>query len=271
MRDFILKTMKTFLSYVSLFLFIPFVSGQIIPEATYNHSGTYTKLAVSGDKFFLMDVIANQCRIYNTDHSLWKTINLSVPANNYLYDIRYVSENLFTLDNSVCLIYIYYSYDAVGQYYTYTAKIIREDGTVLLTIPGCQYVYVHRLSNNRCKLTAYSFDYSLYPYKVQTLVYDLPGQLITFSSELNQAPDFEALAFPNPASSFLTIPLELPDGIDNAQVLIYNSSGVVVGSYKVDRNTSVITIDTFKYPRGQYSYIITTGKYSLPAKKFILH
>lgn len=88
---------------------------QISPEYTYNYSAAYTNLRYSGDKLFIMDVPENQCRIYNMDHSLWKTINLSVPANHYLYDIRYVSEGLFTDDERLSLAYIYYSYDTNTQ------------------------------------------------------------------------------------------------------------------------------------------------------------
>ena len=93
------------LSLIAAFL-LPFLAfGQINLENTYNYSGTYTRLSNSGDKFYIMDVAASQCRVYNANHTLWKTINLTVPSGNYLYDIKYLSENLFTTDNSLCLAY----------------------------------------------------------------------------------------------------------------------------------------------------------------------
>src|SRR5690606_31307891 len=149
---------------------------QITLENTYNYSGTYTHLQHSGDKFFLMDIGQNQCRIYNTDHSLWKTINLNVPAGNYLYDIRYVSENLFTTDNALCLAYVYYYYDEINQYYTFTAKIILENGTELLSIPACQTFSIYTTDNGVTNLLAYSYYYSLLLYTTTTRVYNLPGQ-----------------------------------------------------------------------------------------------
>lgn len=84
--------MKRFALLIAIIIIVKLASGQITLESTYNFSGTYTKLANSGYKFYVMDVGVNQCRIYNTDHSLWKTINLSVPNGSYLYDIRYVTE-----------------------------------------------------------------------------------------------------------------------------------------------------------------------------------
>ncbi len=47
---------------------------QISFEAEYSHSGAFTNLSNSGYKFYVMDVLAEQCRIYNTNHSVWKTI-----------------------------------------------------------------------------------------------------------------------------------------------------------------------------------------------------
>lgn len=161
------------------------VFSQITLESTYTHSGTYTRLANSGYKFFVMDVGANQCRIFNSNHTPWKTISLQVPANHYLYDIKFVTENLFTTDNSLCLVYIYYNYNTTGQYYTYTAKVIKENGTELLTIPGCQHFYVHTISGGGAKMVAYAYNYAVSPYTIQTHVSDLPGHLLTMPGDSN--------------------------------------------------------------------------------------
>ena len=98
-------------------------NAQISLEKTYNASTGITQLAISGYKYFLMDVVNNQCRVYNMDHSLWKTINLSVPSGMYLYDIKFVSETLFNSDSKVELAYIYYYYDATLLFYTYFTKV----------------------------------------------------------------------------------------------------------------------------------------------------
>ncbi len=177
--------MKSIFLAITLLWISRIAAGQPIPESTYPVSGTYTRLANSGYKFYVMDVAQNQCRIYNTDHTLWKTINLVIPANNFLYDIGYVSENLFTADNSLCLAYVYYNYNTTGQYYTYTAKVIREDGTVLINVPGGAYMYVHSLPNGNAKLLVYSFNYSVSPYTVQTHINDIPGNLSGMQGDTN--------------------------------------------------------------------------------------
>jgi hypothetical protein len=247
-----------------------FSAGQITLESTYNHSGTFTNLAQSGYKFYVMDVAANQCRIYNTNHTLWKTINLAVPANNYLYDIRYVSENLFTTDNNLCLAYIYYNYNSTNQYYTYTAKVIRENGTELLSIPGCQYLYAYSLGTAGTRLVAYSYNYSVTPYTIQTLVYNLPGQLVSVSDNEPLNEETRLMAFPNPANDFINIYYELPDGISNGEMLVHDIEGNVIRTFEIRNKSENIIISTASFPKGFYLYAIKSGNRFIKSGKFIV-
>jgi hypothetical protein len=264
--------MKQLISFFTLLFCMSLAFGQnIVLEQTYNHSGTYTALANSGDKFYLMDVGANQCQIYNTDHTPWKNISLSVPADHYLYDIRFVSENLFTVDNALCLAYIYYNYNTVGQYYTYTAKVIRENGTELLTIPGCQYIYVLTLSDGSTKMTAYSYDYSLFPYTIQTRVYDLPGQMTSHSISDAQ-PLLNVLnAFPNPTHSYTTIPYELSAGELSGELFITTTDGKIVRKLAISNTRNDVSIETTQFPRGTYFYYIQSGNRRSQARKLIVN
>ncbi len=264
--------MKILITTLVFTILLSLTNAQIIPENTYNHSGTYTQLSVSGYKFFVMDVGSNQCRIYNTDHSLWKTINLSVPANHYLYDIRFVSENLFTTDNSLCLVYIYYNYNTIGQYYSYTARVIRENGTELLNIPGCQYVYVHSLQGIGTKLIAYSFDYSTHPdYGIHTHVYSLPGQLPNSAGQdrgtMISLPD----AYPNPAIGFITIPVSLPEGVSHSELIITDIHGKIVKQLEYNSDADQMLIHTAQFPRGTYLYYFKTKGVRSKASKFIVN
>lgn len=234
-----------------------FSQGQINLENTYNYSGTYTNLKVSGDKFFIMDVVNSQCRIYNTDHSLWKTINLSVPANNYVYDIKFVSENLFTTDNTLCLAYVYYNYDQVNQFYTYNAKIIRENGTVLATIPGCQHLNLFKTSSGASKLITYSYDYSLVLYTITTRVYSLPGIITSTEDGVSGWPVLSDLpAFPNPVSTEVTIPYALPEGSADAMLRLFNQTGQIVKEITILPENNKCILNVQGMPAGVYVYNI---------------
>jgi hypothetical protein len=245
-----------------------FAFGQISLENNYSYSGTYTNLSASGYKFYLMDVGLSQCRVYNTNHSLWKTLNLSVPANSYLYDLKYLSEGLFTNDNSLSLGYIYYNYDEANAYYTFNARIVRENGTELLSIPGCQYMEVVNLENNVVKLVAYCYDYSVNPFNIQTRIFSLPGQLTPV--ENREMPGPQKLPYPNPAIDFITIHYSLPGISTPGEIVITDIQGKLIDKLAINSYTERITLPTFKYQSGVYNYSVEAANQRFESGKFIV-
>lgn len=245
-----------------------FAFGQINPENSYSYSGTYANLSVSGNKFYLMDVGLSQTRIYNTNHTLWKTLSLPVPASNYLYDIKYLSEGLFTSDNSLSLAYIYYAYDETNAIYTFNAKIVKENGTVLLTIPGCQYMEIRDLGGDGLKLLAFCYDYTVSPYTIQTRIYSLPGTLL--SAENMPLPAGPALPYPNPASDYTTIPYSLPGGTRTANISISDLQGKVIDQMTINSNADRITLPTGQYQSGMYLYSIEAGSQRIKSGRFLV-
>ena len=257
--------MKQNLALIFL-LFPAMLFAQINLEHTYNNSGTYTRLSNSGDKFFVMDVANSRCIINNMDHTAWKTIDLPVPAGHYLYDIKYVSENLFTTDNGLCLAFVYYQYDEVNQYYTFNAAIMRENGTVLTTIPGCQHLNVYNTASGGSKLVAYSYDYSIVLYTTTTRVYSLPGTMTstTEQGDFSFAPALPA--FPNPATTQVTIPYSLPSGANPARLTLTNAAGQVIKEVRLNANERQCKLDIQGIPAGIYLYTIAAGEHSRTGK-----
>lgn len=255
---------KVFLSFVILLATFAGQS-QIVFENNYPGSATLTRLAISGDKYYMMDWTNNKCKIYNTDHSLWKTLDLTVPTGWYLYDIRYVSETLFNLDSKVELVYVYYNYNTTLQYYTYATKVINEDGSVLLTVQGGGYSEVATTSGGNLKFLVYVYDYSVSPYTVNTQVYSIPGQLV--SAESTPDPQVRQEPFPNPSRSTVTIPFSIPEGASEAVITLTDWTGRTVKTYPVNQSDSFLRINTSGMPRGLYHYqvqasgnIFSTGK-----------
>jgi hypothetical protein len=259
---------KTFL-FLTLILSIYAGKAQINFETEYGHSGTFTKLALSGYKFYIMDVGLSQCRIYNTDHSLWKTIDLPIPKYNYLYDIKFVSENLFTMDNKVCLAYIYYFYDEVTMVYSYTAKVLKEDGTELLDIPGANYLSAFNLEENGTKMLAFVYDYAL-SYYPKTRVYNLPGDLLSASDEEGISSFGLNNPFPNPAHEFTNVPYELPKDRFEGILTISDLNGRVIDTFRIDNNFKSLHLSTLNYKQGTYLYYITSGNYTSETKKLFV-
>ncbi|MEI6059245.1 MAG: T9SS type A sorting domain-containing protein [Bacteroidota bacterium] len=265
--------MKRLSFVLFLLVFAAFRSqAQIALEYTFTGvSAAYIKLPQAGYKFYVMDVANSQCRLYNNDHSLWKTINLSVPAGYYLYDIQFVSENLFNTDNSIELLYVSYNYNSTSSYYSYDTRIANEAGTVLLSVPGGGYSAVYPALNGS-KLFVWVYDYSVSPSTVNTMVYSIPGQVITDMPPLIPASDQASMrrAFPNPATASVTIPYNLPAGIAEADLKLYNSAGMMVKSFRVDHSFDSVMLSTADLPAGIYVYRIESGSFKSEAYKLAI-
>lgn len=99
-------------------------NAQINLENTYNVSAvnsglTIVQLANSGYKYVLTEPTLYQVKLYNINHSLWKTIPVPTISGYSLLGVMHISENLFNLDAQVeCVVY-YANYSTTpAQYYT---------------------------------------------------------------------------------------------------------------------------------------------------------
>ena len=264
--------MKQFISILSFFVLLSIsTQGQITLEYSYaGVSAAYIHLPVAGYKYYVMDIANSQCRLYNNDHSLWKTINLSIPANYYLYDIQYVSENLFNTDNSIELLYVSYTYNSTLAYYTYDTRIATETGNILLSLPGCGYSAVYTAQSGS-KLLTWIYDYSVSPSTVTTQVYSIPGQILTdIHSTPIESNSMLQKAFPNPATNSTTIPYTLPANINQAELKIYNAGGMAIKSYTVDHTFDSVLVQTNDLPAGIYVYRIEAANFKSESYKLVI-
>lgn len=255
------------------FLFlIATLYGQITLHKTYNYSATVVKLETLGYKYYLMDVPNSQVRIYNMDHSVFKTINCSVPNGYYLSDIKYVSENLFNSDSQIELAYTYYQYVATSTsyYYMYGAKVINETGTVLQPIDGAQYLYVNKTGDAEYKLFAYCFDYSVFPEKVWTNIYNISGFPVFSASISDKQQDVLLKAWPNPASEVIRLQYELPVNVKSASMNVYDSSGRKVKNFAIDSHSDHIAMNVNDLAAGTYLFNIEYDNIRTDTKKIVI-
>lgn len=262
---------KIILSSALLFL-LTTLHAQITLQKTYNFSTSVVKLETQGYKYFLMDVPNSQCRLYNPDHSLYKTINCNVPSGYYLSDIKLISEKLFNADSQIELAYTYYKYvsTATSYYYTYGTKIISENGNVLQTIDGAQYVYVNKTGESEHKLFAYCFDYSVTPEKVWTNIYSLPGVYVSSTLIAGKPDGAEFNAYPNPANDIIRLDYKLPDNINMAKMIVVDSNGKFVKNYLIDNHIDYISLTVNDLAAGIYHYFLEYGSTRTASKKIVV-
>ncbi|HSO87564.1 MAG TPA: T9SS type A sorting domain-containing protein [Draconibacterium sp.] len=262
--------MKTKLLTTILLLAAFVLQAQVTLDKKYDYSTSVVKLETLGYKYYLMDVPLGQCRIYNTDHSLFKTINCNVPSSFYLSDIKFLSEKLFDSDAGIELLCTFYKYYSSQNYYEYDSKIINDDGSQIAFIDGSLYNYVNKTDDNTYKLFSYCYDFSIFPEKVWTSIYSLPGSPTVSAMMIKNEPDILLNAFPNPATQSLKIAYALPENINQATLHLIDNSGKQVEQFIVDNHTDHLMLDVSRYQSGVYHYFIEYASTKTPAKKLVV-
>lgn len=240
-------------------------------EKTYSESATIIELESMGEVYYSMDVINKQCHIYRMDHSLYKSISIPTPEGYYLSDVQYVSEKLFNGDDLVELVYSYTKYVPTtnSYYYTYETKLINENGSVLLTVPGAGYTEVIETAEHGKKFLVYEYNYSVIPYRTYTHVYSLPEA--STKSVFSMEPEIGlGEAFPNPAGDQINIPVQLPADIQSGTLEIMSLNGQKVMSQSVHSSASSLVISTNRLAPGTYLYYIETGQLRSSSRKMVI-
>lgn len=260
---------KSIIVTLSIFLSIS-LNAQITFEHTYPLGSSFqlVNLSNSGYKYCLIDSVApNTVKIYNMNHTIWKTINLNVPNGYKAAGFSNVSETLFNSDGLVEVAYIYIKTTAPIDY---GGKITNESGTDIFTYPNHAYVFFWFVSagSNGAKMLVYNRASSTSSY-TNFDIYSLPGQLMTKITD-NTDDNIEINSFPNPTFNSMTITYDIPDGNYDGELLIYNISGVEVQRYHVDKNFNDILINPLELPAGTYLYKVIAGKFESQTKKFVI-
>ena len=209
-------------------------------EHTYQQFVYRVKLENSGEKYHAnnYDYLTSDITIYNSDHSLWKTV--TTPAiNGETIENVFISETKIDLDDALELIYTISSNTLDGGHYY--GFIVKENGTVILDLPGAYDVFLSEFPSLETKLMVYSqdgpsFDQLYYT----TTVYHF--------DPTSSANEFDNLHFnfaPNPANS----DINLFSKLKIAQSTLYNSLGVIVKKWE---DNDITTINVENFPSGIY-------------------
>jgi hypothetical protein len=250
--------------------FLGALSAQVTLEKTYNYSATIVKFETLGYKYYIMDVPASQCRIYNLDHSLYKTINCQVPSGCYLFDIKFLSENVFDSDSGIELLYSWYKYYSGSDYYDYDTKIINEDGSEIVFINGALYNYINKTEEDTYKLFSYCYDFSNFPEVIWTNIYSLPGAPTVNATIFENETDFLLNAYPNPTTNTLKVAYSLPQNVESGVLQVFDTSGRPVTQFVVDHFSDHLDMDVSKLSSGVYHYFIEYGDTKSPSKKLVI-
>ena len=193
-----------------------------VPSLNLEHSYpdgnvSRTKLENSGEKYYVTDLTNKQVKIYNSDHSFWKTINLPTTTGATLNAVYHLSETKISTDNLIEVIYTYYVNNSGNL--EWESRVINENGTTLLTVVGASSLFFSELQGLPNKLIAY-----IYGTTPSSKVYGLPTVGPSGIKKVIQ--ENQVKIFPNPTSDILYITSDFDIVIDN--IKIYNVEGKCV-------------------------------------------
>jgi hypothetical protein len=257
-------------------------TGQITYQATYANVVYPVKLNLSGYKLEEYNSSTNQIILYNTNNTVYKTINIpsySEPVNK----VGYVSENLFALDSAIeYLVYYYGSTTA-----TNVVIIYREDSTILFQRDSCSIdpTWSYYLQGGFESRTPIYYDgvntKMRLGYSSGYLIYTLPGTIPCVECESNiitgmvapnssNSNNYSLSSAPNPANESTKIIYKLPTGVQFGEIIIYNVYGTEIKKFKVSSTFDFISLSTENLPSGMYLYSLIADGKLLESKKLII-
>lgn len=286
--------MKNLFTVFALLLTIQ-SQAQIALENTYNNYVFPIHLESVGSKYAILNQTIWELKIYNLDHSLYKTITVSNPNTN-LYDpalypnregfnFGYVKEGLFDTDPEIEFMLYYVVYDASNTNFLEATVIINEDGSVLFKRNNVQprigfYTEqteaIVKASDGTTKMLL--IEYVASTSSDMTHVYNLPGTLqcdpcggINGVGKVAQGESTTLLQnYPNPATEYTIINYDLPDNVTDGKLIIYNTVGIQLKEYQIDTNFDHLRISTQDLPSGTYYYSVHIKDGQTQSKKMVV-
>jgi hypothetical protein len=271
------------------------LSAQIVEEFSYPSSeGNLNPMILinlenAGQKWMnkTMFVSGNtairKVQLLNMDYTLFVEIDCSAFPNatpTYThFSALYFSQYLFDDDDDIEFMFSYMGAPVSASY----TGIYNQDGSLLAEFPGAYisngvssiYHYEPHPINNTDNGAIMQL---IYPDAIK--FYSLPGTIYDpcCSADNPGIPSHNPLplpvrgmssAFPNPTYGAVTIDYELPVGITSADLLIVNSTGQTVQTYKISSVVNRVNLDLSNLAPGNYFYQIETGQGPVGAKKLI--
>lgn len=263
------------------------LNAQISHEATYDSSFTDLQmitLEVDGDKYMKIqrgDSAHRFIRLYNLDHSIWKTIDCNsfpmfthyafggLNGARFHYILLYVTQHLFDDDDGIEFMF---NINSSGCYQHYTG-IYNEDGSLIfaqdsagpyinLNVPQTQRPIYNTEEGTKMILT--------FRCSGESRVYSLPGTLTTSMLAPEEWGYKSMQAFPNPSSFQTTIAYELPIGVYSGEIMISDMKGNEIRRYNIDDTFNSLIIDNQDFSSGTYLYSLIANGEILGTDKFVV-
>jgi len=274
---------------IVIILNINYSFGQLNLSYVYTTDGpeSFFKVGPSGLKYFGEHDSLNHLvyfKLYNPDHSLFKTIAPPVFPGKTINGIFYVSETLFNTDTLIEYLVIYYP---IGPGIA-AIRVCNENGNIILerdsAASGGQiftntgWKIFPDGNNSKLMVSRYTNPGQAIPTTVE--IYDLPGQLPCLECNNGEisgyaepsniiAAENKSIAFPNPFNDFVTIRYSLPKNTQHAFINLFGIAGELIKKKEIDNHFGEIIITKEEIRQGVYIYQIIADDKVISKDKII--
>jgi type IX secretion system substrate protein len=268
------KLMKKLLFAIAFAILPCLAQAQLTLDQTYTNTSNIQIVLFSsnGTKIMVVDTGSTQVNFYNTDYTLWKTVNVpAYPGYKFTGNVYAISDNLFNSDNLVEMIASYSVPTGSYPYTLYESQSFNESGTVLQDFGSAASFGVHDINGNY-KLFANAY------YNYTTKIYSFPGTMpcgqcgalgVEMPKTNGNTNGDISQAIPNPSNNQVTINYNLPPGAE-ANLILVNTTGQTVKSIPVNSSANSVTIDNTNLPAGVYYYNLSGSGIPSTGNKMII-
>lgn len=246
-------------------------NAQFVLENTYsgnnlneNMNFGSVKLSDTLTKYYLVDRINSQLKLYHLDHSIFKTIAIPTQPEPNQYNVIYISQTLFDNDSKIEYMIDYW------EFQNESVQIYNEDGTQLFFEDSSKAASLNDNVYNSIINTENGTKMTIHLNNGSVKVYSLPGnyagktELVGKTGQLNIS-----FPYPNPSNSYTRIDYQLPEGTMEGEIILYDIQGKEIKRYKIDRTFNHLRISTADLPSGTYYYNLQTLQGISEGKKMV--
>jgi Secretion system C-terminal sorting domain len=220
-------------------------------ERTYSLPIKRILLKKYGAKYLNLEYGA--LKLFNTNHSTWKTINLVPNSGNYFaYDYYsippIICDSIVNQDSTLEIIWTEHSTTSSA----YQLRITTENGTNLATIPNARFYALNQMDKLETKLITKTWNGTKY---MDTKVWRFTAR--TPVSEPTKSTDLDVLISPNPFNTSFTINnshSERP-----LSIKLFDAVGRLILSEKITPSNATLTPPS-TLPSGVYFLELTDGE-----------
>ena len=275
---------------LSLLAFDMNAKAQIVLENIYPQGelGNLRIIHLTNAGYKYSEVYGGVIKLYDLNHSLYKTINIPNTAPLGIQDVYFISDELFNTNPSDIEYLV--TLNGYSNMNIKGTRVYDENGNIVFTVDSFQLPHNAQIFNfgepifftpNGVKMILHKTIPNVFNDSI-AVVYSLPGILPcndctngVVSGLANDGGNYGekinlSNSYPTPAINSTRIDYTFPDGVNEGEIVFYDLQGKEVKRYKVDKTFDHLLISTADIPAGTYLYQLQTSAQSSAGKKMVV-